>query len=281
MPRRPLKKAFGPAAGLAPCCGHGIPRYAPRYVLFLFFLGCFLLGQARPAEAGDSPALISTYTTWFNADLDARTQNIKVAARSLDGRIVRRGEVFSFNLATGPRSKDRGYEDAMIVVEGMATPGVGGGVCQVASTLYNAVLRAGLPVVERHPHSRPVPYVPLGTDATVSQDRLDLRFRNDLGVPIKISARVGEGCIAISLHGPPGRYREAAVVPILEDILPPPTLVLYDHRLPHGKRFLEQQGQIGYRVALWRDAGRPGVISRDVYLPVPRVIRARTGKGQD
>lgn len=249
-----------------------------RYLCLFLLVGCFLFTYSRQAKAMEFPVLISTYTTQFDIYPAARVKNIRLAARALDGLIVGSGEVFSFNAATGPRSRESGYREAMIVVKGTFIPGVGGGVCQVASTLYNAVLRAGLPVAERHPHSRPVPYVPLGTDATVGRDGLDLRFRNNLAVPVKIITCVGKDYVTISLYGPPGHYRLAGVFSVVEEILPPPARVLWDRRIPRGKHFLEQQGQCGYRVVVLRDEGTPRVISRDVYSPVPQVIRAGTGK---
>lgn len=250
-----------------------------RYLWLFLMAGCLLFSYSPPAKAGDFPVLLSTYTTWFDSYPAARAENIRLAAGALDGRIVGSGEVFSFNATTGPRSRERGYREAMILIQGTATPGIGGGICQVASTLYNVVLRAGLPVVERHPHSRPVPYVPLGTDATVGGAGLDLRFRNNLPLPVKIAARVGKDYLTISLYGPPGHYRRVGVVSVVEGILPPPARVLWDYRLPQGKHFLEQQGRSGYQVVVLRDGeGGPQVVSRDVYPPLPRVTRAGAEK---
>ncbi|HAA34798.1 MAG TPA: hypothetical protein DCD97_05755 [Firmicutes bacterium] len=118
-----------------------------------------------------------------------RGHNIMLAASSLNNYLLAPGEVFSFNKATMPRDAEHGYKMAPIIVGGSVIPGYGGGVCQVSTTLYNAVKRAGLEVVERFPHSRPVGYVPKGMDATVS-DYLDFKFRNnkDRFIMIKTSA---------------------------------------------------------------------------------------------
>ncbi len=117
-----------------------------------------------------------SYATGFGNG--GRGENIRLAAQSLHNYLLAPGEVFSFNGATGPREPERGYKLAPIIVGGTVIPGYGGGVCQVSTTLYNAVLNAELQVVERFPHSRPVGYVPRGKDATVS-NYLDFKFRNN------------------------------------------------------------------------------------------------------
>ncbi len=120
---------------------------------------------------------VSGFHTWYGGG-GGRGKNIMLAAQSLNNYLVAPGEIFSFNRATGPRTPERGYKLAPIIVGGTVIPGYGGGVCQVSTTLYNAVKSAELEIVERYPHSRPVDYVPKGRDATVS-DFLDFKFRNN------------------------------------------------------------------------------------------------------
>jgi vancomycin resistance protein YoaR len=120
---------------------------------------------------------IGSYMTGFGGG--NRGENIRLAAYLINNTLVAPGEVFSFNKTTTPRKGDkRDYRLAPIIVGNSIVPGYGGGICQVATTLYNAVKNAGLEIVERHPHSLPVDYVPRGMDATVSYD-LDFKFRND------------------------------------------------------------------------------------------------------
>ncbi len=116
-----------------------------------------------------------------------RGKNIGVAAAQINNYVLASGEIFSFNRATMPRDAEHGYELAPIIVGSTVIPGYGGGVCQVSTTLYNAVQKAGLEIVERYPHSLPVDYVPPGMDATVS-DYLDFKFRNNTGNMIMIKA---------------------------------------------------------------------------------------------
>jgi vancomycin resistance protein YoaR len=117
-----------------------------------------------------------SYVTGFGNG--GRGENIRLAAQSINNYLLAPGEVFSFNEANGPRVAERGYKLAPIIVGGTVIPGYGGGVCQVSTTLYNAVMNSKLQVVQRFPHSSPVGYVPPGKDATVS-DYLDFKFRNN------------------------------------------------------------------------------------------------------
>ncbi len=127
---------------------------------------------------------VGSYITYIGSGIN-RTTNIRLATKSLDYYFMAPGQIFSFNRANGPRTVERGYKPAPIIVRGAVVPGVGGGVCQVSTTLYNAVSRAGLQIIERHRHSLPVGYVPPGKDATIS-DYLDFKFRNNSGSYILI-----------------------------------------------------------------------------------------------
>ncbi len=139
---------------------------------------------------------LGSFRTWYGGG--GRGVNIRLAANSLNYYLIAPGEVFSFNAATGPRVPERGYRMAPIIVGGAVVPGYGGGVCQVSTTLYNAVLNAGLEVVERFPHSRPVDYVPRGRDATVS-NYLDFKFRNNTDRFKMIWASSYGACLEISI----------------------------------------------------------------------------------
>lgn len=127
---------------------------------------------------------VGNYTTYIGSGLN-RTTNIRLATKSLDYYFMAPRETFSFNRANGPRTIERGYKPASIIVRGTVVLGIGGGVCQVSTTLYNAVNEADLQIIERHRHSLPIGYVPPGKDATIS-DYLDFKFRNNSGSHILI-----------------------------------------------------------------------------------------------
>ncbi len=136
--------------------------------------------------------LKGSYFTWMGSG-HSRVTNIIVAGEAINNTLLHPGQVFSFNQTVGPRTAERGYHYAPIIVGGSVVLGLGGGICQSSSTLYNAVLASELEVVERYPHSKPVGYVPRGRDATVS-DHLDFKFRNntDQFILIKVSSYGGK-----------------------------------------------------------------------------------------
>ncbi|NLA26227.1 MAG: VanW family protein [Firmicutes bacterium] len=140
---------------------------------------------------------IGAFRTWISGS-GGRATNIILATASLNNYLLLPGEIFSFNKANGPRTAERGYRPAPIIVGSTVVPGLGGGVCQVSTTLYNAVLRAGLEVVERYPHSQPVGYVAPGMDAAVA-DTLDFKFRNNTDGLIMIRSSNWGGSIDIRI----------------------------------------------------------------------------------
>jgi vancomycin resistance protein YoaR len=145
--------------------------------------------------------LLAKYTTSFDSSQLNRTENIRLAAKTLDKKVVSPNEIFSFNESVGERTVEAGYKEALVIVGDAFTPGLGGGVCQVSSTLYNAIKIGQLEVVERHPHSLPVNYVPPGQDATVSYPVLDLKFKNTSGGYLLIRTMVGRDTLTFELYG--------------------------------------------------------------------------------
>lgn len=152
----------------------------------------------RDLEQADR--IVAGYTTWFHGS-SARYQNIRTALHSLNNVVVWPGEMFSFNESTGPRTAERGYLPAPIILQGGFDTDYGGGVCQVASTMFNAALEAGLPIVERHAHTQPVHYVPAGKDATVDYGNLDLKWRNNRKGPLIVKTSLQNGRIYVGLKG--------------------------------------------------------------------------------
>jgi len=143
---------------------------------------------------------IGHYVTFFNSSNQSRSHNISLAAKAIDNHVVFPNEIFSFNKVVGMRSEEKGYKRAPIIVKGELAEGVGGGICQVSSTLFNAVDRAGLQIIERYSHSRHVSYVPSGRDATVSWYGPDFRFQNKYNQPILIRAKQYGGSMVITIY---------------------------------------------------------------------------------
>ena len=144
---------------------------------------------------------LSAFSTKIYSNDSNRTKNMEITTSTLNGTIVKNGETFSFCDTVGPATSSKGYLKADIYDhDGNKKKGYGGGNCQVSSTLYNAVLEtSGLTVIERHPHSNHVPYVPDGKDAAVAYGSYDLKFRNDTGNDIKILSSITEGLVNVTL----------------------------------------------------------------------------------
>lgn len=142
-----------------------------------------------------------SYTTRFDPQHANRAHNIRLSAKAIDHTVVGVGEIFSFNETVGPRTTDRGYKPAPVIVRGEYTEGIGGGICQTSTTLFNSVDKAGLRIIQRVSHSKEVTYVPPDRDATVSWGGPDFQFQNQLNRPILITARVQNGELTVSVYG--------------------------------------------------------------------------------
>lgn len=147
--------------------------------------------------------LLSSFSTEFTGSSASRAHNIQLAANTLNGITLKPGETFSFNESVGERTVEKGYQEAPVIQDGELMPGIGGGICQVSSTLYNTVLNGKLENVERHPHSLPVAYVSKGKDATVAWGALDYKFKNNTQDLIMIKTMVHSNILTIELYKTP------------------------------------------------------------------------------
>jgi len=163
---------------------------------------------------------IGYYTTYYNSNNRNRSHNIDLAVKALNNRYVFPGESFSFNQTLGERTAGKGYRRAKVIVRGEVAEGIGGGICQVSSTLFNAVDRAGLTIVQRYSHSRNVPYVPPGRDATVSWYGPDFVFNNPYDHPVLIRAFSGGGQTTILIYSAEEIHNRPREVPSASKKLP-------------------------------------------------------------
>ncbi|MEK5523945.1 VanW family protein [Heyndrickxia sp. FSL W8-0423] len=152
-----------------------------------------LLSQIRVKRIGQ-------YATYFNSSNQERSHNIVLASEAINNQVIFPGETFSFNKTVGKRTKEKGYLRAPVIVRGELSEDIGGGICQISSTLYNAVDSAGMTITERYSHSKRVAYVPPGRDATVSWYGPDFRFTNNYQQPILIRSHVYGGTASIVIY---------------------------------------------------------------------------------
>lgn len=147
------------------------------------------------------PDLLSSFPTYYSTSDRDRTTNLILAANKINGTVVMPGEVFSYNQVVGERTIAAGYKEAPIYVNGEVVDGLGGGICQVTSTLYNAVVLANLEIVERSNHQFVPSYVKASRDATVVYGSIDFKFKNNRNYPIKILCSVNNGVVNFAIYG--------------------------------------------------------------------------------
>ncbi|GAB3793174.1 VanW family protein [Virgibacillus kimchii] len=143
---------------------------------------------------------LGSYSTSYNKNNKERSYNISLAAEAINNHVVFPGESFSFNEVVGERTEEKGYKRAPVIVKGELEEDIGGGICQVSSTLFNAVDLKGIQVIERYAHSKNVPYVPPGKDAAVSWWGPDFIFKNIYNQPILIRSAAKEGNLNIHIY---------------------------------------------------------------------------------
>ena len=194
-----------------------------RIVALLAGVFLFLHAESVFARA-EEWELISSYTTYFNAEEKGRSENIAIAASLIDNIVVQAYGEFSFNQTVGRRTAEAGFQSAKIIVNGEYVLGVGGGVCQVSTTLYNAALKSGLEVTEYHPHSLRVGYVPPSRDAMVSTQS-DLKLFNARAHAVRIRASVREGSVRVAFYGKNDGDRYEITSVTLAEIPPPAPVV--------------------------------------------------------
>ena len=245
---------------------------------YLFSCGVSPCSVSVSSEAHPKEKL-SAYTTYFNQNEGGRCENIRLAVRRLDGIALQPYGEFSFNGAVGPRTKENGYQEAKVIAQGEFVLGVGGGVCQVSTTLYNAALLAGLTVLEYHPHSLRVGYVPPSRDAMVSSVS-DLRLYNPRPETVYLSAEVGDGWLRFSLYGR-GDGRSYSIESRTLAEIPPQESIIEegekDEVVRYGVSGLRSESYLStYENGVLRSVQR---LRTDEYAPQRGVIRKKTEKG--
>lgn len=211
------------------------------------------------------PYLISEFSTKYDASNTNRSGNLKLAADKINGMVLMPGEEFSFNEVVGKRTIEEGYRNAKIYENGQVVDGLAGGICQISSTLYNAVLLANLEVTERRNHSFTSTYVPAGRDATVVYGRADLKFKNTRTYPIKLEANVSSGIAEFKIHGIKEETEyEIKIIPVVTQSIPYQTVYEPDPTLMPGQQVVTQYGHSGCKVTTYLEKRLGGiVVSKD------------------
>jgi vancomycin resistance protein YoaR len=233
-------------------------------------------------DAAGLRTLLAAYTTKMAANAD-RTHNIALASGFIRGVLLPPDGVFSYNKTVGPRTLERGFREAPVLLDDELVPGDGGGVCQVSSTLFNVALLADFKILSRTNHSRPVAYLPAGRDATVVYGALDLLFRNTTGRHVLLWTEVRGSRLTISAFGTHAEDKEVAILVEDRRVIPAPegTVTKKDPRLAVGKVVI-REAQPGLRVRTYRVITVDGLVARREYIgvsyyrPVPRTMKVGT-----
>lgn len=231
-------------------------------------------------EASRCKDKLGSFTTTFNAASISRSKNVANAARLINGHVVYPGQTFSVHDTISPLTEENGYYDAPSYSNGQVVDSVGGGVCQVSTTLYNAVLRAELEIVERSPHSMLVTYVKPSMDAAIAGDYKDFKFRNNTDVPVYIEGGTYSGNIYFNVYGEETRKKGRRVTfesETIETIQPGADKVTYDPTKPASYFTVTQEAHQGCRAVLWKIVTENGKtqktqVNSSTYNAEPRYV---------
>ena len=252
-----------------------------KELMTLVTLACIVCGMCsifagEGVAMGEVPKieLIASFYTYYGESSANRKHNVGLASSLIDGFVLNQEEEFSFNDVVGLRTEERGFKTAYIIKDGEFVEGVGGGVCQVSSTLYNAVLLADLTVTRVQAHSLPVGYVAPSFDAMVSSAS-DFRFVNTLSAPITIKMVADGKYVRCNIYGVRGRKVSRRSETI--EILPYDTIYREDENILLGEESVESNGMSGLRSRGYLEYESGGkVVSRlirtDFYAPQSRII---------
>lgn len=231
------------------------------------------------------PDKLSEFTTRYDASNKNRSTNLSLASEKINETIVLPGESFSYNKIVGERTISKGYKEAAVYSGGKVEKGIGGGICQLSSTLYNAILYSNLEVTSRSNHRFLTSYVQEGRDATVSWGTIDFCFKNTRNYPIKIVSTVNNGIVRVQIYGlrEEKEYEVELQTTVLETIAYK-TNYIYDNTLDEGTEVIEQYGSNGAKSETYKILRQNGVIisktllSTDTYSSLEKIVRRGTKK---
>lgn len=229
------------------------------------------------------PNLLGSFSTTFSTRNVNRSTNIRLATQKINGTVIMPGETFSYNQVVGKRTAAAGFKSAAVYAGGEVTTGIGGGICQVSSTLYNSVLLANLEIVERYNHGFNPGYVPAGRDATVSWGGPDFKFKNSRNYPVKIVANVSGGTISIEIFGlKSDNEYEVEIQSYITSYIKYKTIQKNDATLAKGTTKVIQSGSNGCRAVAYRILKQNGevvsktLLSQDTYNPHNKIVAVGT-----
>jgi len=194
------------------------------------------------ARAMEISGLVASYETFYGGEAN-RIHNVQLVSHLVDDQVIAPGAVFSFNQATGERTAAKGFKEAPVIINGELKTGLGGGVCQVSTTVFNAAYEAGLPILARTNHALYISHYPQGRDATVNYPDVDLKFVNDTGHWLLLRTWVGSSSLTVALYGTPAHRRVVSETRPLVVAGRIPTKKVRDPTLLVGQKVVDSTGE--------------------------------------
>lgn len=225
------------------------------------------------------PDQLATFTTRYDVSDVDRSTNLQIACQKINGKVILAGETFSYNKALGPRTAAAGYKNGKVYEGGEVVDGIGGGICQISSTLYNTVLMSNLEIVERKNHQFVTSYLPAGRDATVVYGVIDFKFKNTREYPVRLVATAKNGIATVSMYGikEENEYTFSFNTKTVASI-PMSTRYEEDASLPEGTEKIKQKGHNGMKTETYITKMLNGkavsttLLSKDTYDAMTKII---------
>jgi vancomycin resistance protein YoaR len=234
--------------------------------------------STEAARAMHIRARVSAYTTYFGG-VPNRIHNVELVSHLVDQKLIGPGTTFSFNKTTGDRNAAKGFLVAPVIVNGELTTGLGGGVCQVSTTVFNAAFEAGLKITERTNHALYISHYPQGRDATVNYPDVDLQFVNDTGNWLLLRTFVSSSSLTVGLYGTPVDRKVTSTTSPLVSHGEPPVKKTIDPSLKPGEKVVDDPGLPAMTTSVTRDVYEPGgkLLYHDTwyssYRALPKLVR--------
>ncbi len=243
-----------------------------------------VIGEEQPKRTTDDAramgitGTVGAYETIYGGDPN-RIHNVQLVAHLVDGKLIAPGSTFSFNGTTGERTVEKGFLQAPVIINGELQTGLGGGICQVSTTVFNAAYEAGLPITARTNHALYISHYPLARDATVNYPDIDLKFVNDTGHWLLLRTFVGSSSLTVALYGTPQHRRVESVTAPLTVVAPPPVQKTVDATLEPGTTVVDDSGVPAQKTSVERKVYAPdGNHLSDAtwyssYRAMPKIVR--------
>lgn len=225
-------------------------------------------------ELSQINGVISSFQTDYRTSVRSRAWNVELSASKIDNQLLMPGEEVSFLQKIGKITYSEGFRPAPVIINNEYKNGIGGGVCQVSTTLYNALLEGNVEIKERSNHTFPAKYVPIGRDATVGDTSPDLKYKNNYPFPIFIKTYAQNGILTAKVYGDTTKAKKVQIYSERTSYIYPYTIYKKDSSLPKGTQIVESYGQLGQTSVTYKmEDGEKIIISKDRYSAKPKIIR--------